>query len=281
MASNGLESGHLARLQELEAGIKAEEFKATFACGGKLFIQHDTGTETKGKKEKPTEQPTPDFIGDKDAEAQDDGAESKTSPVMLAWDRRAIFPTQDRKGKLVKAPADAEQATLDCHQEHPAYAPITVRFGPHGSGSKLVLPTASPRYGLRGQKGAQQSGDQALQQLIAACDPASFGVGGKEVHDETYRKATKLDTDDFCTNFCPHDAGIIDIINQLLVPEVDVRRSVKPELYKLNVYSGPSGKFKAHVDTPRGETQVGSLVVCLPTAFEGECFINRHCSGQL
>ena len=41
------------------------------------------------------------------------------------------------------------------------------------------------------------------------------------------------------------------------------------ELYKLNVYSGPSGMFKPHIDTPRGCTQFGSLVVCLPTEFKG------------
>jgi hypothetical protein len=35
------------------------------------------------------------------------------------------------------------------------------------------------------------------------------------------------------------------------------------------IYSGPGGKFKAHVDTPRGATQFGSLVVCLPHSFTG------------
>lgn len=46
-------------------------------------------------------------------------------------------------------------------------------------------------------------------------------------------------------------------------------RGLRAELYKLNVYSGPSGLFKKHVDTPRAENQVGSLVVCLPVGFEG------------
>jgi hypothetical protein len=44
----------------------------------------------------------------------------------------------------------------------------------------------------------------------------------------------------------------------------------KAELYKLNVYSGPNGKFKAHVDTPRSKTQVGSLVVALPVEHTGK-----------
>ncbi|GAB7332510.1 hypothetical protein MBLNU13_g04301t2 [Cladosporium sp. NU13] len=41
------------------------------------------------------------------------------------------------------------------------------------------------------------------------------------------------------------------------------------ELYKLNVYSAPNGKFKPHVDTPRSEYQIGSLVVSLPSPHEG------------
>ncbi|KAH8668264.1 hypothetical protein BGZ60DRAFT_515655 [Tricladium varicosporioides] len=41
------------------------------------------------------------------------------------------------------------------------------------------------------------------------------------------------------------------------------------ELYKLNVYSEPSDKFKPHVDTPRGLTQFGSLVVSLPSPHVG------------
>ena len=44
---------------------------------------------------------------------------------------------------------------------------------------------------------------------------------------------------------------------------------VVAELYKLNVYSAPSDMFKPHFDTPRGHTQFGSLVVCLPNPYKG------------
>lgn len=42
------------------------------------------------------------------------------------------------------------------------------------------------------------------------------------------------------------------------------------------VYSSPSGKFKPHIDTPRGSTQFGSLVVCLPLEHEGGQLQVRH-----
>lgn len=37
----------------------------------------------------------------------------------------------------------------------------------------------------------------------------------------------------------------------------------------MQVYSAPSGKFRSHVDTPRGAMQFGSLVVSLPSQHEG------------
>lgn len=42
------------------------------------------------------------------------------------------------------------------------------------------------------------------------------------------------------------------------------------------VYSAPSGRFKPHVDTPRSALQFGSLVVSLPTQYEGGFLKIRH-----
>jgi hypothetical protein len=47
------------------------------------------------------------------------------------------------------------------------------------------------------------------------------------------------------------------------------RWGVVAELYKSNVYSDPLGRFKPHVDIPRGFTQFASLVLCLPNPHEG------------
>ncbi|KAH0368867.1 hypothetical protein KCU65_g3789, partial [Aureobasidium melanogenum] len=245
--------------------------------------------------------------------------------------------------------------------------PVTIRYGPSGQGRILRLPTDT-------------TNDPAFLNLVSTCEPATFGRGGKDVYDEQYRKATKLDTDDFLTDFCPYETGIIDIVQQLLMPSVkrkatgtapkelqedlpsikadvellhaavegsteldsmtlteiltsrssddlssimklymtryqqgldeileqrlegadlvlldilaeahssgdegdestqaaEMSLGIRAELYKLNIYSGPSGKFKAHVDTPRSETQIGSLVVCLPSGFEGGVLSVSH-----
>lgn len=241
--------------------------------------------------------------------------------------------------------------------------PITLRWGPDGSGRSISFPNTDP---------------SALQSLLTACAPATFGRNGKDVYDPSYRLAGALNASDFSTSLCPYDLGIMDLVTQLLVPSIvpdlqppeaipfkvevtrsekihiadvfqhftipdfypsairhtDVpaalarlgfpmpenssfaktllsaapgsvawfgefrelaeerileakaemerqwkpkvdermwRRGLRAELYKLNVYSAPEGKFEEHWDTPRGEGMVGSLVVCLPVEFEGEC----------
>ncbi|KAK0717970.1 hypothetical protein B0T26DRAFT_711472 [Lasiosphaeria miniovina] len=152
--------------------------------------------------------------------------------------------------------------------------PVTIRWDPRDPSTpaarcKLTFPLDS-------------SGDehQAMDGLLANMLPATFGLGGKDVYDESYRKAAKLDPSSFSTNFSPYETGIIATVAQMLLPDIEgdfaVRRAVKAELYKLNVYEGPSGHFHAHVDTPRSRSQFGSLVVCLPAAHEGGMLEVRH-----
>jgi hypothetical protein len=146
-------------------------------------------------------------------------------------------------------------------------APITVRWDCK-DGTKKITFDQAPIY---------RNWEPTLEDLVQDCEPATFGFNGKDVFDEAVRKAGKLEAYKFSTNFNPYDYGIVDMVAQELLPGI-VRAGRQPavdhwgvvaELYKLNVYSGPSGMFKPHIDTPRGRTQFGSLVVCLPTIFKG------------
>ncbi|OAR00047.1 hypothetical protein LLEC1_05211 [Akanthomyces lecanii] len=125
----------------------------------------------------------------------------------------------------------------------------------------------------------KQADHDALSGLIKDCQPATFGSGGQDVYDETYRKALKLNPDAFCSTFDPYSLGIVDSIAQILLPsflDSTTHRAVEARLYKLNVYSGPSGMFKTHVDTPRSPMQFGSLVICLPVEHQGGQLKVRH-----
>ena len=118
--------------------------------------------------------------------------------------------------------------------------------------------------------------------LVEHCQSATFGVGNDEVLDKSYRDAVKLDPAHFSTNLHPYDLGILDSVSKTLLPPEGTAKAIgstarlRAELYKLNVYSGPSGKFKPHVDTPRSEDQVGSLVICMPAEHKGGDLVVRH-----
>ncbi|PPQ99232.1 hypothetical protein CVT24_009251 [Panaeolus cyanescens] len=116
--------------------------------------------------------------------------------------------------------------------------------------------------------------DESLKALADSCAPASFGFGGQDVLDDNYRKAGKMDANDFAAQFTPLNHGVLDLIRANLF-KGEEKREIQIELYKLNVY-GPGSFFKPHVDTPRGEHMFGSLVVVFPTKHEGGSLIFRQ-----
>ena len=114
-------------------------------------------------------------------------------------------------------------------------APITLRWDASASGldSKISFPLPAEKV---------VSGPM-LRALVNACQPATFGFGGKDVLDESYRKATKLDVSSFSTNFHPHDCGILGSVQQILLPSIVAGgqslgvgpQGARAELYNLNV----------------------------------------------
>ncbi|VUC33010.1 unnamed protein product [Clonostachys rosea] len=172
--------------------------------------------------------------------------------------------SEDTASRPESAPSNMSSQISSTHP------PVTLRWDPQdvstpASHSKLIFPTEESTAGN-------------LKHLLADMKPATFGRGGEDVYDESYRKASKLDPQNFSTNFCPYSAGIIGVISRLLLPDPDFeeQRVIKAELYKLNVYTGPSGHFRSHVDTPRSRSQFGSLVVCLPVKHDGGALEVRH-----
>ncbi|KAI1419486.1 hypothetical protein F5Y12DRAFT_789007 [Xylaria sp. FL1777] len=151
-------------------------------------------------------------------------------------------------------------------------SPITLRWDPENSST----PASQCNLTFPLMDGQQE----ILAGLLRDMQPATFGFQGKDVYDESYRKASKLDPSRFASTFNPYELGIVDVVAQLLLPNLqddsDSRRGVRAELSKLNVYSGPSGHFRAHVDTPRSVDQFGSLVVCLPVAYTGGQLVVQH-----
>lgn len=142
-------------------------------------------------------------------------------------------------------PGPAPQSNVKV-RETQALDSLTIRWDGSGvsggqtpTGYKLTLPI-EPTHG------------PDLIRLVEDSEKATFGRGGQDVYDETYRKALQMDPRTFCTTFDPYSMGIIDIIAQVLLPsaiESTTHRAVHAELYKLNVslaiFDAPSLQIKA------------------------------------
>jgi len=82
---------------------------------------------------------------------------------------------------------------------------------------------------------ADASEDQ-LERLGKAWNPATFGVKQKNVFDESYRKAGKLEIINFSTGLNIWKLGLIEIVRSAVLEEGESSKPVEAELYKLNVY---------------------------------------------
>jgi len=115
--------------------------------------------------------------------------------------------TAEAAGGKIEDPVQQESSEASIPQTDMAVVDdVQVRFGLTGSG-----------FTVNFNKDGPTSND--LEHLLKACQPASFGRAGEAVLDEKYRKAGKLDRSQFATTFCPYEAGIIDVVTQLLVPQ--------------------------------------------------------------
>ena len=116
-----------------------------------------------------------------------------------------------------------------------------------------------------------------LSGLIEASSAASFGVGAKTVTDATYRDALKLEPESFLSNIELSNTSILPLLLKTLVPNM---RSIRAQLYKLNIYR-TGGHFRPHVDTPKSPEMFGSLVLCLPTQFSGGNLVLHHLKEEV
>ena len=74
--------------------------------------------------------------------------------------------------------------------------------------SKLEFPQSGSLGPDRSAAAQGPDTSGGVAQLLAHGKPATFGHNGRDVLDESYRKAIKLDSTEFSTNFHPHDYGI-------------------------------------------------------------------------
>lgn len=89
----------------------------------------------------------------------------------------------------------------------------------------------------------------------------------------------------FASTFHPADYGILDAVEQALLPSISTHyqnllgfQRVAADLTRLNVINSTCSKenFIEMVDTPWSQNQLGSLIVCLPSGFKGREMLFQH-----
>jgi hypothetical protein len=163
-----------------------------------------------------------------------------------------ITPSVPRESETAQATAGAS-GTNDSKPE--AFGPsVDGRDASSTNDTDAASPTSSPPVTLRWDSPdatalchklvfpINEATESNLEDLLTASTPATFGRGGDDVHDESYRKVTKLDATQFASTFNPYELGIIDTIAQVLLPSAMDSRilgAVRAELYQLHVRSSP------------------------------------------
>lgn len=193
-------------LEELVSQVASENAKSLFAIGGTISV---TALDDR-------------LICESD-KARSDGhhsADESNATGMGIWE---ISDDEDNP-KQDNPRGDVHRMRCD---------PVTLRWDSDDSaGCKVTLPCAD-------------ADRPNFEQLLKDCQPASFGRGGEDVMDESYRKAGKIDESAFCSNFSPYALGIVDTAAQALTPnlahQTNESHGLRAELYKLNVSDSPFG----------------------------------------
>lgn len=150
----------------------------------------------------------------------------------------------------------ANNKNFSCGGSEPAFGAVDIVYK-KGTGEWAAKPLHLPG-GLT---------EENVQDFLDSCSPASSG-SGNECHE--------LEAESFGTNFELANTSIIHSLTRMMNTS-----PIRAELNKLSVFS-KGGHLKAHADRPHlDKDKFGSLVVCLPSDFQGGQLITRCRESEL
>eukprot|EP01006_Ploeotia_vitrea_P043923 TRINITY_DN66791_c6_g4_i2.p1 TRINITY_DN66791_c6_g4~~TRINITY_DN66791_c6_g4_i2.p1 ORF type:complete len:457 (+),score=25.58 TRINITY_DN66791_c6_g4_i2:37-1407(+) len=110
--------------------------------------------------------------------------------------------------------------------------------------------------------------------IVSNCtEPAPVGKDDKTEVDQTIRTCNQVSSP-FSVSDLP--SSLLQEIASALTPQLP---TVRASLHKMLVYA-KGGFFKPHRDTPREGNHFGSLVILLPSAYQGGDLVVRHKGSQ-
>lgn len=152
-----------------------------------------------------------------------------------------------------------------------------IRFDEHDQSVTLTLPATTPQPNTFPTSQEGQAASNAhdsipieLQRLLSATIAASLEQSSESRTDPT---AGKLEKTAFLIYFCPYTTGIIDVVQQILLPCRYIKEGdcgIRVELCELTFHRAPGKPTDFHISGDTGSRLIGRLVVGLPIEHQGE-----------
>ena len=121
--------------------------------------------------------------------------------------------------------------------------------------------------------------DEQAKKIIEVAKKAPFGLGSKTLVDETVRKTWQLDPNQITIKNEHFLAGVENVVASVKKHLGCDKKTVQANLYKVLLYE-KGGHFKAHRDTEKEKGMFATMVIQLPSKFEGGKITVRHAGNE-
>ncbi|XP_028397869.1 uncharacterized protein LOC114521584 [Dendronephthya gigantea] len=121
--------------------------------------------------------------------------------------------------------------------------------------------------------------DEQAQKIIEVAKKAPFGLGDQTLVDETVRKTWQLDPKQITIKNDHFLTGVENVVSSAKKNLGCDKKAVKAKLYKVLLYE-KGGHFKAHRDTEKENGMFATMVLQLPSKFEGGKITVRHAGDE-
>ena len=120
---------------------------------------------------------------------------------------------------------------------------------------------------------------EQAQKIIEVAKKAPYGLGSQTLVDETVRKTWQLDPNQITIKNEQFLAGVKNIVAAVKKHLGCDNKAVQANLYKLLIYE-KGGHFKPHRDTQKENGMFATMIIQLPSQFEGGKLTIRHAGKE-
>ena len=121
--------------------------------------------------------------------------------------------------------------------------------------------------------------DEQAQKIIEVAKKAPYGLGSQTLVDETVRKTWQLEPNQISIKSEHFLIGVKNVVTAVKKHLGCDNKAVQANLYKLLIYE-KGGHFKPHRDTQKENGMFATMIIQLPSQFEGGKLTIRHAGKE-